>query len=82
MVTDNELDKIYDIMDTMINAKMWTALNSLFSSLLVIMPTMDMEILLAYATTSLCVKSKIKTREAFIIACKERYPDTGLWDGL
>ena len=81
-VSYKELDEIYDAMDALKKAGCWNFLDQYFSDLVVRAWRTDVDILLAYATTSLACKSHLPSRVQFINTCKHLHPDKELWKGL
>jgi hypothetical protein len=81
-VTDKNLDEIYDAMDTLQKGGHFYFINKF---LILQTPGIwreELDILLAYATTTLACKSKLPDRTRFIDECKRFHYDDELWKGL
>jgi hypothetical protein len=78
---NNKIDIIYDAMGALIKAECWEYLNDRFNELTLQAWRHDFDILIAYATATLPVKSKISNRNMFMDKCKELYPHDD-WGGL
>jgi hypothetical protein len=78
---NNKIDIIYDAMGALIKAECWEYLSARFSELTLQAWRLDFDILTAYATITLPVKSKISNRKMFMDKCKELYPHDD-WSNL
>lgn len=82
IVSDTEIDVIYNYVNDMITKNEWHDLSMLFWNFLPQINEMPLDIILAYATASLPGKNRIKYRRRFLDLCEEMYPDNELWRGL
>lgn len=81
-VTDQQLDEIYDLADELMRKDRWCVLDTIIEYITEIAWRCDLDILLAWATSTLAGKHKLEKRKDFLNKCKELYPDENLWNGL
>lgn len=80
--TDKQLDELYDAMDALMREGCFGFINDYIRDLIPKIWRTDLIILVGYATATLCCKSKLPARKAFMDKCMELYPDKELWKGL
>jgi hypothetical protein len=84
-MTDAEIDEIYDTTELLIKKGRWSLLEDLLEFYADAAWRMPVDMLFAWATTTLPVKSKLKNRGRFIEACLKFHSDPkkpDLWKGL
>jgi len=87
-VPDEELDRIYEYINDMMEKGEWNDLTRMFHSFLDKVEEMPIDIMLAYIIATRPAGSKIGFRRQFIDLCKKKYPcdleepNEDLWYGL
>jgi len=79
---EKQLDAIVDTVDYMMRREYWELLNEFISLQTLKAWRTDKSVLVAYATITLGVKSKIPARKAYLEKCMELHPNKKLWQGL
>ena len=80
--TDKEIDEIYKAIDALIKAECFGFLDSILKDFIQRIWRTDRDILLAYSTSTLSVKSKLPSRKFFVNTCKTLYNDEEEWKEL
>lgn len=80
--TKNKIDEIHTAINALLYKECWEFVDEILTNLSRRAWRTDVEELRAYAMTTFTSKSKLPSRERFIITCKHLYPEGDLWKGL
>lgn len=81
-MTNKKLDKLYDAAEFLIKNEQWSIIDDLLEFYANSAWRQDIDLLIAWATLTLCARKKFKNRSYFIKSCKKFYNDPKLWKGL
>lgn len=77
---DDELDFIFELVDTLCWMGNWTLLDAMLAG--AEPEKMTATIACGYASITHCVKDKLPSRKEYIQRCKKAYPEKDLWSGF
>jgi hypothetical protein len=76
------IDEIHDAIDALLKVECWNFVDELLLNLAQRAWRTELDELVTYATSTLPAKSKLPSRERFMITCKHLHPKNDIWKGL